>query len=183
MEFRAVWAKLEVFFPPAWFPLLFPSQPHWWSRTSVWMTFHMMEAASGTSFTPLWPHRIVTSFLVYSRAGIVKTLLLHAELQCFVGKSSVSQCMERRPWPCLRAVKGKDLELRGCVIIATPMGSTGRSRGRLSSTDQVQNANHCSSTAVGFTCSHFTLLFLYCLLYRVLVLLQYYCTTRKQREF
>nr|XP_009480097.1 PREDICTED: protein RIC-3-like [Pelecanus crispus] len=80
------------------------------------------------------------------------TLLVHAVLQCFVGKSSVSQRMGRRAWPCPSAVKGMDLERRSSAITATPLGSKGVNKSERAENHPVDDNSNC------FKCKQDTIL-------------------------
>lgn len=150
----------ETFSTPAWFLILFPSHPCWWSRTCLG-DFPYDERKQLEPHLPLYGHVVLLPLLLFTPV-IIKPLLAHAVLQCFVGKSAASQRMGRWVWPCPDAVKGKDLEQRGCAITATPfVSSEGQKQESLSSTGQAQNANQCPATAAIFTCNHFSVLFVF----------------------
>lgn len=111
---------------------------------------------------PLYGHVVLLLPLLLFTPVIIKPMLAHAVLQCFVGKSAASQCMGRWVWPCPGVVKGKDLEQRVCAITATPfISSEGQTQESLSSTGQAKNANQRPATAVIFTCKHFSVLFVF----------------------
>lgn len=93
----------ETFSTPTLFLILFPSHPCWWSKTCVWVTFHMMKAAAGTSFTPLWPRSVVvTSSLVHTcnyqtHAGTCCTPVFCWKKCCQPVHGKVSVAL---PWCC-----------------------------------------------------------------------------------
>lgn len=75
----------------------------------------------------------------------------------FRWRSSVRQCLGRRAWPCPSAEQGKGLEWGGSAITATPLGSAGRSRGRLSTQQRLLTAHGSWFYSSGFLLFDITL--------------------------